>query len=82
MEVGKVNIMEIENLANRIRAIISQEDSRLDWLLEKRIEFLNKKVSVYDEDVLHMIILTQTSLDYYREKLIKYEKIIKELKTN
>lgn len=82
MEVGKVNIMEIENLANRIRVIISQEDSRLDWLLEKRIEFLNKRVSVYDEDVFQMIILTQTSLDYYREKLIKYEKIIKELKTN
>lgn len=82
MEVGKVNIMEIENLANRIRVIISQEDSRLDWLLEKRIEFLNKRVSVYDEDVFQMIILTQTSLDYYREKLIKYEKIIKKLKTN
>lgn len=82
MEVGKVNIMEIENLANRIRVIISQEDSRLDWLLEKRIEFLNKRVSVYDEDVFQMIILTQTSLDYYREKLTKYEKLIKELKTN
>lgn len=78
--MDNITIIEVEDMIKRIKAHINNNTNHLDWLMAKRIQFLNKRNSMFDEDLSNMIKEVDNSLEYNLIKLNEYELIVKNLK--
>jgi len=77
-----ITIMEMEDFVKRIEILLEKEMNHLDYLLSKRIQFLNKKCKDYDWSIEGMITVTSGYIDYYSIKLEEYSKYVEKMNTS
>lgn len=81
MVTGKLTVVDIEIFIKRIEKLIEKEEAHLDFLYDKRIELLNKKIKTLDSDIDEMIETSTFYLEHYKKRLEEYsmykEKMIK-----
>jgi hypothetical protein len=72
MVTGKLTVVDIEIFIKRIEKLIEKEEAHLDFLYDKRIELLNKKIKTLDTDIGLMIQVSNFYLEHYRKRLEEY----------
>jgi Zn-finger domain-containing protein len=72
MVTGKLTVVDIEIFIKRIEKLLEKEEAHLDFLYDKRIELLNKKIKTLDSDIDKMIETSTFYLEHYRKRLTEY----------
>lgn len=72
MVTGKLTVVDIEIFIKRIEKLVEKEEAHLDFLYDKRIELLNKKIKTLDVEIDEMIEASNVYLEHYRKRLKEY----------
>lgn len=79
MEVG-ITIRDIENLIRRNKKYLLEQNNFLDYIMQKRIELLNKGFKDLDEELINTIDITEENINSLNEFLKYYEQIVFKMK--
>jgi len=72
MVTGKLTVVDIEIFIKRIEKLVEKEEAHLDFLYDKRIELLNRKIKKLDLDIDEMIKASSFYLEHYKKRLKEY----------
>ena len=75
-----VTIMEMEDITKRVEKLLDNENQHLDWLMAKRIQFLNNKYMECDDSIVEMIYTSQRYIDYYSTRFEEYRNLVDKMK--